>query len=27
MHDTDVCRIETSWKKRLHTREFGLNAN
>ena len=24
---TDVCNVEATWKKRLHTREFGLNAN
>jgi hypothetical protein len=23
----EVCRIETSWKDRLHTREYGLNDN
>lgn len=27
MESTDVIRLESSWKNRLHTREFGLNAN
>ena len=27
MHESDVQRVEATWKKRLHTREFGLNAN
>lgn len=27
LHADDVIRIEASWKRRLHTREFGLNEN
>lgn len=27
MEDRDVIALETSWKERLHTREFGMNDN